>query len=81
MDYQEGETEKAREKRIRELVKDQMAAGKHGKAQNLQVKVLKNRNGCKGSALIDFYPMFNYFEEPSTTQDENTGEWQPVSTT
>ena len=81
MDYQEGESEKVREKRIRELVKDQMAAGKHGNAQKLQVKVLKNRNGCKGSALIDFYPMFNYFEEPNTSQDENTGEWEHVSGT
>ena len=76
MDYQEGETEKNREKRIRELVKDQMAAGKHGKAQKLQVKVLKNRNGCKGSTLIDFYPMFNYFEEPYTPHDKDAAdEW------
>ena len=79
MDYQEGEAEKARDKRIRELVKDQMTAGKHGKAQKLQVKVLKNRNGCKGSSLIDFYPMFNYFAEPYTPQDEDaTDEWKPA---
>ena len=82
MDYQEGESEKNREKRIRELVKDQMTAGKHGKAQKLQVKVLKNRNGCKGSTLIDFYPMFNYFAEPYHPQDEDaTDEWKPVPVT
>ena len=79
MDYQEGETEKNREKRIRELVKNQMAAAKHGNAQKLQVKVLKNRNGCKGSSLIDFYPMFNYFAEPYPPQNEDTtDEWKPV---
>ena len=70
MDYQEGETEKARDKRIRELAKDMIAAAKSGQAQKLQIKVLKNRNGSKGDSLINFYPMFNYFTE----EDQRTGE-------
>jgi replicative DNA helicase len=63
MDYEEGEAEKARDKRIRELRKDQEAKGRAGQAQTIQLKVLKNRYGCKGDVILSFYPMFNYFEE------------------
>ena len=63
MDYQEGETDKQREKRIRELVKDNLAAGKKGNPQRIQVKILKNRNGSKGDTVLDFYPMYNYFTD------------------
>ena len=70
MDYQEGEAEKAREKRIRELMKQTIADGKSGQPQKIQVKILKNRNGSKGDALLDFYPMFNYFTGKKTTEGE-----------
>ena len=63
MDYEEGETEKNRDKRIRELRREQEAKGRAGEAQTIQLKVLKNRYGCKGDVLLSFYPMFNYFEE------------------
>lgn len=63
MDYEEGENEKARDKRIRELKKEQEAKGRAGEAQTIQLKVLKNRYGCKGDIILKFYPMFNYFEE------------------
>ena len=63
MDYREGEADKAREKRIRELRKEAEAMGRAGKAQQIQIKILKNRNGSKGSATLNFYPMFNYFED------------------
>mgnify|MGYP001036209177 CR=1 FL=1 len=66
MDYQEGEAEKVRDKRIRELMKDAVEAGKSGKPQKIQVKILKHRNGSKGDALLDFYPMFNYFTDKVT---------------
>ena len=68
MDYQEGEAEKAREKRVRELLADNIRKGKEGQALQIQVKVLKNRNGSKGDCLIDFYPMFNYFVENNTAE-------------
>ena len=63
MDYQAGEKEQERDKRIRELIKEQQALGREGKTQTLQVKILKNRNGSKGESAIKFYPMFNYFLE------------------
>ncbi len=74
MDYQEGEADKAREKRIRELMKDAVEAGEAGKAQKIQVKILKHRNGSKGDALLDFYPMFNYFTD-KLTAGESSGGW------
>lgn len=77
MDYQEGEAEKARDKRIRELMKDTVTAGSKGQAQKIQVKILKNRNGSKGDALLDFYPMFNYFTEKGIPSREgaNNDSW------
>lgn len=61
MDYAEGEGKDARERRIRELIQQNFAAARDGMAQKIQLKILKNRNGGKGDALFDFYPMFNYF--------------------
>lgn len=69
MDYQDGEADKARDKRIRELINQAIADGKSGKPQSIQVKVLKNRNGSKGDSLLNFYPMFNYFENPKTGEN------------
>ena len=63
MDYQEGEGDKPREKRIRELRREQEALGRSGQAQTIQLKVLKNRYGAKGDVILSFYPMFNYFAE------------------
>lgn len=64
MDYQEGEADKARDKRIRELFKEQKAKGNAGGAELLQLKILKNRNGKSGTdALFLYFPMFNHYEE------------------
>ena len=72
MDYIDGEKEKDRDSRIRKLVKQQIANGAAGKAQQIQVKVLKNRNGRKGEAVLDFYPTFNYFLENDDSKDDAT---------
>ncbi|MFI3255452.1 MAG: DnaB-like helicase C-terminal domain-containing protein [Eubacteriales bacterium] len=36
---------------------------KEGRAVEVEMKILKNRNGSKGSLYFDFYPMFNMFKE------------------
>lgn len=72
MDYQEGEADKTREKRIRELMKKAVEDAKEGKPQKIQVKVLKHRNGSKGESYLDFYPMFNYFTN-SISESSNEG--------
>ncbi len=74
MDYQEEEADKAREKRIRELMKQVIEDGKAGKPQRIQVKVLKHRNGSKGNAYLDFYPMFNYFKAPKAGEKSESSE-------
>lgn len=69
MDYREKEKPEERKKRVRELLEEQAAKGRTGEAQRIQVKVLKNRNGAKGSAYLDFYPMFNRFTESAIPGD------------
>lgn len=78
MDYQEGESERERDKRIRSLIREQMAVGQSGGSQHLQVKVLKNRNGCKGDMRMDFYPTFNCFAESvaETFVSDDEEEWE-----
>lgn len=64
MDYQAGEADKAREKRIRDLVKEQKSKGNSGGAEALQLKVLKNRNGRSGTDMnLEYYPMFNVYRD------------------
>ena len=70
MDFQKNqegryEDEKSRTARIMALRSEQEKQAEiPGAMQNLQLKILKNRNGRKGSVNLDFCPMFNYFEEP-----------------
>lgn len=63
MDYRSGEKDSDRQTRIRDLYKDMEAKAKQGERQDIQLKVLKNRNGVKGSACYSFYAMFNCFKE------------------
>lgn len=62
MDYKAGETDGNRLKRIRQLMKDMEAKAREGDSQRIQVKILKNRNGSKGEIKLDFFAMFNCFE-------------------
>ena len=64
MDYREGERDGDRVKRVRRLIKEQARAGKEGKEQAIQVKVLKNRSGHKGEALLSYWPKYHTFEDP-----------------
>ena len=77
MDYQGGESEGARVKRIRELKEQAIKDGRAGKAQTIQAKVLKNRNGSKGDVVFKFWPMFNFFEtaEGAAAGDDDGGDW------
>ena len=75
MDYRDGEKDGDRQKRIRKLIKEQESMGREGKAQDIQVKILKHRNGSKGDTVLDFYPMFNYFTEKDEGGDNDSGKW------
>lgn len=59
------EDEKSRTARIIQLRNEQEKNAEiPGKAQELQLKILKNRNGRKGGVDFEFHPMFNCFEVP-----------------
>ena len=67
------EDEKSRTARIIQLRNEQEKnAETPGKPQELQLKILKNRNGRKGSVDLEFHPMFNCFEVPKK-KVENEG--------
>lgn len=70
MDYTSGETDQARQKRIRDLIKENEDKGRNGQPQQVQIKILKHRNGSKGEAILDFIPMFNYFTESQATSEQ-----------
>lgn len=46
-----------------EARQDQIEKGNNGEPQEVELVILKNRNGRKGNANFRFYPKFNYFEE------------------
>ena len=72
MDYSsQDKSEGARQVRIRELIKSMNEKARTGQPQRLQAKILKNRNGSKGEALLDFYAMFNCFKEDAAG-------WEPA---
>ncbi len=59
------EDEKSRTSRIIQLRNEQEKNAEiPGKPQEIQLKILKNRNGRKGRVEFDFHPMFNCFEVP-----------------
>ena len=59
------EDEKSRTTRIIQLRNEQEKNAEiPGKAQEIQLKILKNRNGRKGGVDFEFHPMFNCFEVP-----------------
>jgi replicative DNA helicase len=67
MDYEEGEGDKQREKRIRELRKENDEKAAEGKGIRLEIKILKNRNGTKGACdPLIFTPRYNHFAEEAT---------------
>ena len=67
------EDEKSRTARIIQLRNEQEKNAEiPGKPQELQLKILKNRNGRKGGVDFNFHPMFNCFEIPKPKQ-ENGG--------
>jgi len=60
-DYDEGEGEAVRLKRLRRLKKDLRQKAQNFGSQDIQLKILKNRNGIKGDLLFEFFPAFNCF--------------------
>lgn len=72
MDYQKGEAEGSskRRDRVNELIARALENGKRGRAQELELKILKNRNGNRGKVNLDFVPMFNYFAQAVRDEED-----------
>lgn len=67
MDYREGEADKTREKRIREMRKENDSLAARGMPVKIELKILKNRNGIKGDPIpFSFTPRYNHFAETTT---------------
>lgn len=63
MDYEKGEKESERLHRLSELRRQNEKVAGQGGVIQIQLKVLKHRNGRKGSIGFEFFPLFNYFRE------------------
>lgn len=47
--------------KVQEEIKKQIQQGKEGHAQELEIKILKNRMGFKDTLPVSFVPKYNYF--------------------
>ena len=61
MDYTPDEKETERKKRVASLIREQNDRAANLQAQDIQLKVLKNRNGRRGDIQLNLYPAFNCF--------------------
>ena len=66
MDYLLGESEKDKNRpnRIRELKRTNEESSKNSVPVPMQIKVLKNRNGPKNSAILNYLHCYNVFLDP-----------------
>ena len=70
MDYDEGESADKHRKRVRSLMDKNTMKGKMGKPIDVQLKILKHRNGAKGEARLVFYSWYNCFmDRPEDFED------------
>lgn len=63
------ETDAAHSARVLKLFEKMQKIAAEGKSQPIELKLLKNRNGSRGTLEFDFTPKYNYFEphgEPSS---------------
>lgn len=70
-DLSGGEKLPERSARLGRITHDNEKAAKNGEAIALEVKVLKNRNGSKGTVNMAFTPCFNHYAEIEQEPDEN----------
>lgn len=69
MEWQTGESEKERNKRVRQLFLDNNRDAAAGRPLKVQAEILKNRNGRRSAALLDFVAKYNCFTDPNAPKD------------
>ena len=60
----------ARVENVKLLSKYWQERGGKGEEQEIQIKVLKNRNGSRGDCIQKFWPRYNYFEDLPAQEEE-----------
>ena len=60
-DFMNGEKQIDRLRRLNDLREQINETAKHGGAIEIQLKILKHRNGRRGSLKFEYFPLFNYF--------------------
>lgn len=74
MDYSdEDKSKEAREKRVRKVRRDAENQAREGDHVEIQLKILKNRNGSRGGVMLFYHPMFNCFSEEENPHVESDG--------
>jgi replicative DNA helicase len=63
MDYRAKEKQNDRAQRINDILDKAAAAGRTGEPIDVELKILKNRNGRKGCTHMQYMCMFNRFKE------------------
>lgn len=66
MDYSEGESESRRKERLRDLVKENREREIQRLPLEVELKILKNRNGVKGRVGFNFFSAYNCFVEDAS---------------
>ena len=61
--------------RVRELLNDMDNKGANGEELPIELKILKNRNGSKGSLFYDFLPAYNNYTEGTTRAYKMDDKW------
>jgi replicative DNA helicase len=52
--------------RVIKLFEEMQSAAAKGESQPIELKLLKNRNGSRGTIQFEFIPKYNYFSEPKS---------------
>jgi len=69
-DYLKNEKETDHKRRIRERLDEIFEATKQGQPADIECKILKNRNGVKGTVKFEFHSRFNLFIERGLKKKE-----------
>ena len=80
MDRRKGESDKDYVARVYDIREQAEKQKKAGKAQALELKILKNRNGLTGSLRLDFVSMFNHFTDAGTIEADPLDGWEKIDT-
>ena len=79
-DDEEDTSQAARKARLAEIKRKNDKKARSGGAINIEIKVLKNRNGSKGVVNAAFMPCFNYFAETQPKPEpEEEDEWEEIT--